>query len=221
MEIRNIYGTVIVTEKYQSMREAVEKNKADLSGADLSGADLSGADLSGANLSGANLSGADLSGANLSRANLSGANLSGANLSGANLSRADLSGANSFLMLPDLYSLKLQPKTSKLRFWKYLRNGKSPYRNSTYIVNEVYKETQYNLDETQCCGSGLNVATLKWCLMDSHTANEFIEVEFTPTDIIAIPYATDGKFRVKKFKVIRKINRKQAIKILNNALNKG
>ena len=120
-EIKNRFTDKIIVEagKYADIREAVEKNKADLSGANLYGANLSGANLSGANLSDANLSGAnlygadlsganlygaylsgaylpgaDLSGANLSGAYLSGANLSDANLSGANLSGADLSGAN-------------------------------------------------------------------------------------------------------------------------------
>ena len=111
-EIKNRFTGAIIVEdgKYASIREAVEKNKADLSGADLSGADLYGAYLSRANLSGANLtraglSGANLSGANLYGADLYGANLSGANLYGANLSGADLSGAD--LSGADLYGADL------------------------------------------------------------------------------------------------------------------
>jgi hypothetical protein len=70
-EIKNRFTGAIIIEagKYESIREAVEKNKADLSGANLPGANLPGA-----NLPGANLPGADLSGAYLSRADLSGAN---------------------------------------------------------------------------------------------------------------------------------------------------
>jgi len=57
-----------------------------------------------------------------------------------------------------------------------------------------------------------------WCLKDNLEANEFMEVEFFAKDICAIPFGTDGKFRVKKFKKIRVINRKEAIKFLKKAM---
>jgi len=69
IEIKNRFtDEIIVSGKYMDLKEAVEENKAYLSGAylfraNLSGANLSGADLFAANLSGANLSKADLSGA--------------------------------------------------------------------------------------------------------------------------------------------------------------
>jgi uncharacterized protein YjbI with pentapeptide repeats len=95
IEIRNRFNNdIIFSGEYESFKEAILKNIANLSRADLSRANLSGANLYGANLYGANLYGADLSRANLSRANLSRANLSGANLYGADLSRANLSGAD-------------------------------------------------------------------------------------------------------------------------------
>jgi len=54
--IKNRYTNKIIVEmEAESLREVVEKNRADLSGADLLEANLSGADLSGANLSGADL----------------------------------------------------------------------------------------------------------------------------------------------------------------------
>jgi len=197
---------------------------ANLSGAYLSRANLSRANLSGANLSGAYLSGAYLSGAYLSRAYLSGANLSGANLSGANLSGANLSGANLLdtagSPLPGLYLLKFQPAETKLRAWKYLRNGLSPYREVAYAVGKVYSVKEYSGDERILCDAGLNVATLDWCLADSvgKDAVEFLEVEFKAGDIIAVPLATDGKFRVRKLKVLRKITRGQAQGILSKQL---
>ena len=81
IEIKNRFtGDIIVAGEYDSVRRAVTKHKADLSGADLSGADLCDANLRGADLCGANLCGADLCGANLSGANLRGANLRGANI---------------------------------------------------------------------------------------------------------------------------------------------
>jgi len=50
-------------------------------------------------------------------------------------------------------------------------------------------------------------------LKDNLKADEFIEVEFNTKDMI-VPYFSDGKFRTKKFTVLRKINRKEAIKII-------
>ena len=89
-EIKNRFTDKIIVEagKHADIREAVEKNKAYLSGANLYGAYLSGADLSGA----------DLSRANLSSATLFRATLTGATLTGANLSLADLSDVK-----PDSY----------------------------------------------------------------------------------------------------------------------
>ncbi len=78
-------------------------------------------------------------------------------------------------------------------------------------MDKEYEFDDYSADEQESCAKGGNVATLVWCLKDSSVADEFIEVEFKVSDIVAIPYATDGKFRVKRFKVIRKINRADAV----------
>ncbi len=54
IEIRNRFNNdIIFSGEYESFKEAILKNIADLSGANLSGANLYGADLSGADLSGA------------------------------------------------------------------------------------------------------------------------------------------------------------------------
>jgi hypothetical protein len=215
--------------------KAALEAKADLSYADLSSANLSYADLHSANLSYADLSSANLNYANLSSANLSYANLSYANLRYANLRYANLSSANlrsadlrsadlSYakykepLFLPDLYSLKLLPQDTTLTFWKYLKDGKSPYQHVEYEVGKEYRFDDANSDEKELCAKGGNVATLIWCLKDSLEADEFLEVEFKVKDICAIPYGTDGKFRVKRFKVLRKITRKQALAILKKAM---
>ena len=60
-QIKNRYTNEIIVEmEAETLKEVVEKNKADLRGADLQGADLREADLRGANLRGADLWGADL-----------------------------------------------------------------------------------------------------------------------------------------------------------------
>ena len=98
IEIKNRYnGNVIISGKYESIKDCLEKNKdADLEGADLGGADLRGADLGGADLRGANLRGADLEGADLGGAYLSGADLRGADLRGTYLEGADLRDAKNY-----------------------------------------------------------------------------------------------------------------------------
>jgi hypothetical protein len=89
-----------------------------------------------------------------------------------------------------------------------------------YAVGKTYSVKEYSDDERILCDKGLNVATLDWCLADSVTKNniDFLEVEFKAGDIIAVPLATDGKFRVRKLKVLRKITREQAQAILNKHL---
>ena len=198
---------------------------ADLQGADLQDAYLQGAYLQGAYLQdaylqGAYLQGADLQGAYLRGAYLRGAYLRGAYLQGAYLQGADLQDADykEPLFLCDLYSLKLLPKDTILTFWKYLRNGSSPYQNMKYEIGKKYKFKNYNSNENNQCGKGGNVATLMWCLKDDLNANEFIEIEFKVKDIVAIPYMTDGEFRVKRLKVLRKINRKKAVRLLKKLM---
>jgi hypothetical protein len=107
MEIKNRSGEIIISGKYDSIKKAVESNRAnlrganlreaDLRGADLREADLREADLYGADLRGANLCGADLREADLREADLYGADLRGADLYGANLREANLRGAIIFI----------------------------------------------------------------------------------------------------------------------------
>ena len=158
-EIKNRFTGAIIVEdgKYASIREAVEKNKSNLSGADLTGANLSGADLSRADLSGADLYEADLFRANLYRADLSGANLSGANIaetfnSPLPMARLDFGGW-SILVTPTTTTigckshpnkawLKFTPKdvanfaTGAKAFWK--QHGASVKA----VINDVQSQTK-------------------------------------------------------------------------------
>jgi len=75
-QIKNGYtNEIIVKIDATSLREAVEKSKANLRRADLRGADLRRADLREANLFEAILWGANLRGADLRRADLGGAKI--------------------------------------------------------------------------------------------------------------------------------------------------
>ncbi len=249
IEIRNRFtGNIIISGEYESIKHCLERNRANLQEANLRGADLQEADLRGADLQEADLWGADLRGADLRRAylrranlweaDLRGAELQGANLRGANLRGADLRGADLWgadlrgadlwgakyqepLFLTDSYSLKLLPEDTVLTFWKYLIDGKSPYYYYPYEVGQTYTFENFDNNENNSCGLGGNVATLMWCLKDNLKADEFIEVCFKVSDIVAIPFTSDGKFRVKQFTVLRKINRKEAVKLLNDLVKGG
>ena len=175
-----------------------------------SGADLRSADLSGANLRSADLRRADLSGADLYRADLRRANLSGADLSGAK-------GINLSLDYSGLSILKYQK--NPIRAFKYVLNDMgSPTNNKRiiYEVGETFTETDVNTDIFEHCGAGLNVATLEWCVRDTNFDKDaiYLEVEFMPQDIVAIPFNTDGKFRVSKLTVIRKVPKTEINKLL-------
>lgn len=175
--------------------------RANLSRANLSGAGLYGANLSRANLSEADLFRAGLSEADLSRANLYGTNLCRANLSGADLSEADLSGAigvNKNLCTP-LTILLDQP--GKIRAYKLVtQDGVGPYYPEiNYLKGKTFSIDNYNESDNQC-GTGISLATLDWCMREWKTGYRILVMEFTAKDIVSIPFATDGKFRVKKCK---------------------
>jgi len=122
------------------------------------------------------------------------------------------------LFLPDLYLLKLQPPDTKLRAWKYLKDGKSPYQNFIYEIGKTY-QFDCNKNEQILCAEGCNLATLTWCLKNFSDADEFWEFEVEVKDLI-VPYATDGKFRAKKATALRKIDRKEAVGLLLKAMGK-
>ena len=163
-------------------------------------ANLCGANLRDADLYGANLRDADLCGANLRDANLYGADLCGANLRDANLYGADLTDTR--MQLPDIYILKDQSPNIKLIAFKFLRESLiSPYEGFPYEVGKTYSTTKYDGDERLSCSSGFNVATRQWCERNMGEGDVLVKVSFKAGDIVAIPYATDGKFRVKRMKV--------------------
>jgi len=189
---------------------------ADLSGADLSETNLSGADLSRANLSGADLSGADLSKTNLSRANLFGADLSGANLfgadlSGANLSRADLSGANLSrtlgLLDPIAYlSLNFKSITSGIIAYKTFSHLYKPPAYWDIAEGAVISE-EVNSNRQDTCGCGINVGSLAW-IESNNTRNLPIWevlIEWSWLSTLIVPYNADGKVRVGRCRLIRKL----------------
>ena len=177
-EIKNyLTGTLLFSVETENIKLAIEL------------AIKSGADLYRANLSRANLSGADLYGANLFRADLYGANLSGAN------------GVNKNLITP-LRLLLDQP--GNIRAYKLVNSSlEGPYNGGIkYLKDKTQKQSNCNTDELEQCGAGINLATLDWCMREWQPTYKILIAEFTAKDIVAIPIATDGKFRVKKCKIV-------------------
>ncbi|MDP3937587.1 MAG: pentapeptide repeat-containing protein [Deltaproteobacteria bacterium] len=177
---------------------------ADLRDADLRGADLRDADLRGADLRDANLRGADLGGADLRDADLRGADLRDANLGGADLRDADLRDAknlNAYRVTP-LLMLMDQPGP----IWAYklvTGDGVGPFNGGiTYAIGEEYSVSNANTDATLQCAAGINLATLDWCMREWRDGYRILIAEFVAADIAAIPTATDGKFRVRRCRIV-------------------
>jgi hypothetical protein len=182
---------------------------ADLKGANLKGADLRGtylgwADLRWADLRWADLRGTDLSGADLREANLEGANLKGANLSGADLKGADLRGAEGINKYLTTSLYLLQDQVSPIRAYKLVDNkNEGIYQGGLkYIIGETVEGHDFNNDEEQDCGAGVNLATLDWCIRLWRPNYKILVCEFDPQSDLCIPISSDGKFRVRKCKVI-------------------
>ena len=215
---------VLFSAETDSLKLAVElavKSRANLAGANLAGADLAGADLAGANLAGANLARANLADANLAGANLAGADLAGANLADANLAGADLARANlagadlagakgiiKYLTTP-LYILLDQP--GKIRAYKLVKeNREGPYNGGIiYETGKTYTVKDADENETTQCAAGINLATLDWCMQNWKKERRILIAEFTAKDIAAIPIGSDGKFRVRKCKIVGEKNLKE------------
>jgi len=158
----------------------------------------SGADLRDAYLGDAYLGGADLRGADLRGANLRGANLGGANLRGAR-------GINKHLTTP-LYMLYDQ--VGKIRAYKLTTDKCTGpfYPEITYVKGETYCVDTVSVNENEQCGEGINLATLDWCIQNWKTGYRILVAEFTAKDIACIPIGSDGKFRVRKCKIVGEKN---------------
>ena len=140
--------------------------------------------------------------------NLRSADLSSANLRSADLRSANLRSAKDHALYADNLTL-LRYQKHKLRAFKFVTSDmKSPINGDvTYKVGKYVEETNCNTSELEDCGAGLNVATLEWCIKNNNQGDRavYLEVEFAPEDIVSIPFQSDGKFRVRKLKVVRKL----------------
>jgi len=208
---------------------SADLRSADLRSADLRHADLTSANLTSANLTSANLTSADLRSADLRSADLRSADLRYADLRYANLRSADLTSAN--LTSADLTSanltsakglnryltsplMMLNDQIGPIRAYKLVdKNGEGVHRGGVkYEIGQEVEETEINTDIEKGCAAGINLATLDWCLREYISGNGHGEgwrifvAEFTTADQIIIPVNTDGKFRVRKCKIVGEKN---------------
>ena len=171
--------------------EILKSHKLWLSGkggkrADLHGEDLHVADLSRADLSRANLSGADLSGADLSLAYLIGANMSCAK----GLLQTTAFIAENFERTSDGY---IAYKTFNSQ---YRAPDAWEIKHGSIIAETV------NFDRCTECGSGINVAPLKW--VQEHQKGEIwkVLIRWEWMCGVCIPYNTDGKIRCERVELV-------------------
>ena len=80
------------------------------------------------------------------------------------------------------------------------------YKDKPYVVGETYEAKDVCTDENIQCAEGISLATMDWCLREWQEGYRIFVAEFTKEDIIAIPTATDGKFRVKRCRIVREVN---------------
>ena len=149
--------------------------------------------------------GADLQGAYLQGAYLQGAYLQGAYLQGADLRYAYLRGAKNLskYWTTPLYVLKDQ--VGKIRAYKLVnKDNEGPYNGGiVYGIGKTVSVKKADCDENLQCSYGISLADLPWCLKEWREGYKILVVEFLAKDIAAIPIGSDGKFRVRKCKVIR------------------
>lgn len=77
-----------------------------------------------------------------------------------------------------------------------------------YEVGGVIEVSKINEDPEETCGAGLHVATLPWIKRNWQQGSKILLVEFSPKDII-IPYSSEGKYRVRKLKVVKELDPKK------------
>lgn len=173
----------------------------------MTGAVMRGADLRGSSATAAVLAQADLRNADLREADLTDADLTGAVFTDAKLRGAI--GVNPYAIQP-LYSRRLEPG-SQVAYKLITPAGEGTFAGGINYLDalasgQTVRIPDADTDEFETCGSGINVATLVWALKEWREGRRVLEVRFEATDIAAIPWASDGKFRLFRCRVTREID---------------
>ena len=207
----------------------------DFSRASLIGANFRAAMAFSANFYGSALSNADFYDANLGCADfcfgiLHNANFSKANLSQAQFIKAVITNANfceAHICETDFYKanvyeaiginpyfctplLGLLDQPGDIIAYKLVTNslGSPYYGKITYRIGSIVECPDADTDAMKPCAKGINVADLHWCIHAWRFGYRILRVKFKAKDIAAIPTGTDGKFRVRKCKVVDEVDLK-------------
>ena len=102
----------------------------------------------------------------------------------------------------------LLDQPGKIRYYKLVNEKNEGHIKGgiKYEIDKTYEVEDANTDETIECGTGINLATLDWCLKEYKEGYKIMIAEFEAKDIAAIPTATDGKFRVHRCKIVGEKN---------------
>ena len=202
-------------------------SRADLRGAHLADADMRGAKLRDANLEGATLTGAQLRGADMRGCKAADADVTAADLRGADLREADFTrvevmdavftdaklrgsvSLNPYRIQP-LYSRRLEVGP-QIAYKLITPSGEGTFAGGidyleALATGDVVRIPEANTDEFEACAAGINVATLVWALNEWQDGYRVLEVAFAAEDIAAIPWTSDGKFRLFRCRVAREID---------------
>ena len=178
---------------------------------DLRGANLRIADLLEANLRIADLRGADLWKANLVGADLRGADFRGADLRNADLREANLKGAKGLPTDIELMD-KMFKKDSDGSYLVYKSfYHKTPYsdeRPDDWKIEDgsFIEEKGIETDRRECCGPGVNFATLEW-IINEYTREDIWLCKVHKEDFggLCVPHSTDGKARCTRLQLIERV----------------
>ncbi len=112
--------------------------------------------------------------------------------------------------MQNIHSLQKLPEGTIIHAYKYTdMEYAPPYKwhmtSVKYLPGYVYTEDDYDTDTYLSCGAGLNIATKQWCESDGWKGCKLLLVALKVEDIVCVPTRTDGKFRCKRFEVLKEI----------------
>jgi hypothetical protein len=199
IEIYSTTGSLLFQTFSASFKEAVAR--AIRLGIDLFRADFSGKDLSYVDLTDGQLARSDFTRCNLSGSNVQGTDLTYAKLAEAQLSNVKGLEASTLAIVKALFS-----DQEVLRAYKIVnkKNNEGAFVGGIkYEIGSTYEVPNASTDEKVLCAPGIHLATLNWC-KDKYNPKDhrIVVAEFNREDVAVIPTKTEGKFRVKKCKIV-------------------
>ena len=149
----------------------------------------------------ANLRGADLREADLREADLYGANLCGANLRGANLCGANLSMAENLLSAITYIKDNFETTDKGIIAYKTFGSQYNPPEKWVIQPGSIITEN-CNMNRTDVCGCGINVAPIKWVRQNYNGDIWKVLIRWEWLCGVCVPYNTDGKIRCEMVELL-------------------